>query len=78
MFRCDPDRVFGSETRCRSAVLDAELGINVLEMFADSRRLNVQNGCDFAVRFGAAEPEQHFILSCSQALARRDGPSRLL
>jgi hypothetical protein len=78
MFRCDPDGVFWSETRRGGAVFDAELGINVLEMFADRRRLNTQDGGNFAVRFGAAEPEQHFIFSRGQALARRDRPSRLV
>src|ERR1700747_1430398 len=46
----------------RSAVLDAELGVDLLEMLVDRTRAKPQDLRDVAVGLALGEPRQHFAL----------------
>jgi len=55
-----------NKTRSRGAVLDAELRINALEIFADRFRFQTQKRSDLRVRLAARHPGEHFYLPPGQ------------
>src|SRR3954467_14953212 len=53
--------------RSRSPVLDAELGVDLLEMLVDRARAQAQNLRDVAVGLALAEPGQHLAFAGGEA-----------
>ena len=51
------------KTRGRGPVLDAELWINVLEMFAYGSRADVEDFRDLSVRFSLRNPKQDLLFT---------------
>jgi len=58
----------------RGAVFHAELDENLLEVFVDRARADVQDRADLAVGLAAAQPQEHFRFAGSELQALLQDP----
>src|ERR1700730_17582209 len=57
----------GGDGRGSGAVLDAQFGVNLLEMLVHRPRAETKNLGDVAVGFSFGQPRQHFALAGGQS-----------
>ena len=65
---------FRCKTGRRRPVLDAELWINVFEMFSDRCHRYSEDCCNLTVRLAATDPKQHLALAWRETVMLA-GPS---